>query len=130
MAHRFSIRLLLAVAWFTLCGCYEVKAGVQSQVWYWSVAGVASLVAAVGVLWRRNWAKWLVYVLSGAIVVTWVYALAWSLRSGRFPYPTLEETVLGLVPGFVLLAATIWSVDTIRRSFRAPISQVPPSGKN
>lgn len=129
MAHRFSIRLLLAVAWFILCGCYEVKAGLQSQVWYWSGAGIALLAAAVGVLWRRNWAKWVLYVLSGAIVVSWVYALAWSLRSGKYPYPTLEETLLGLIPGFVLIAATIWSVDTIRRSFRASVLPVPPTGQ-
>lgn len=92
----------------------------QHHTWFWCFAGFVSLVAAVGILLRWNWAKFLVYFLSSGIVIIWLYGLVLSLRAGTFPYETLELTVLGLVPGFVLLAATIWSADIVRRSFHVP----------
>jgi hypothetical protein len=90
--------------------------------WFWCLFGLVALVGAVGTVFRWSWSQWLVYIVAAVIVGIWVYELALSVRAGSFPYETLELTALGLVPGFILLAATIWSADIVRRRFRSPSS--------
>jgi hypothetical protein len=118
--HPLSVRVLLATAWFAFCGCYSIFSGFKNHSWVWCVSGLATFLGAVGILPRWPWAKWLVYVVSFVIVSTWIYGLIWALRAGTFPYETVELTALGLVPGFVLLAATIWSTDIVRRRYNLP----------
>jgi hypothetical protein len=113
-------RIVLAASWIAFCGCYSVWAGIEQRNGFWSAFGILAIIGAVGALVRWAWSQWLVYVVAAAIVGTWLYGLTLSLRAGTFPYATLKLTILGLVPGIALLAATIWSADIVRRRFREP----------
>ena len=119
MPLALSSRIVIATAWIAFCGCYMLWGGFETRRWYWALLGVAAVLGSVGALLRWRWSPPLVYCVAVAIVGIWLYALCASLRAGTFPYATLELTVLGLVPGFVLLTATIWSADVVRRRFRA-----------
>jgi hypothetical protein len=111
-------RIVIAVAWIAFCGSYCVWAGIEQRNWLSGLFGVTAVVGAVGVALRWQWSQWLVYVIAASILMVWLYGLFQSVRAGAFPYETLQLTVLGLVPGFVLLAATLWSADIVRRRFR------------
>lgn len=93
----------------------------QYHNWFGGIVGVLELVAATGIVARWQWCKWLVYGLAVVIVGSWLYGLALSIKLGSFPYETLQLTVLGLVPGFVIVTATTWSADTVRRCFRGDV---------
>jgi hypothetical protein len=120
VALTLTPRIVLAASWIAFCGCYSVWAGIEQRNWFWGASGLLAIIGAVGALVRWVWSQWLVYIVAAAIVGTWLYGLALSLRAGTFPYATLQLTVLGLVPGFALLAATVWSADIVRRRFRGP----------
>jgi hypothetical protein len=122
VTFALSPRIVLAAGWIAFYGCYLVWAGFTQRNWFWDLFGFVALVGAVGAVFRWRWSQWLVYCVAAAIVGIWLYGLAVSLRAGGFPYETLELNALGLVPGFVLLAATIWSADIVRRRFRSPQS--------
>ena len=116
-----SFRIVLAAGWFAFCGCYSLWVAYEYNNWFAGTVGFLELVGAVGILARWRWSRWLVYGLAVAIVGSWIYGLILSIRLGSFPYETLQLTVLGLVPGFIIVAATSWSADTVRRFFRSAI---------
>jgi hypothetical protein len=118
VAFALSPRIVLAAAWIALSGCYLVWAGLEQRNWFWDLFGLVALVGALGAVFMWRWSQWLVYCVAAAIVGTWLYVLALSLRAGAFPSGSLEVSALELVPGLALLAATIWSADTVRRRFR------------
>jgi hypothetical protein len=116
-----SLRIGLAAAWFASCGIYSEWVAFEYHNWFAGIIGVLELIGAAGVVARCRWSKWLVYGLAVVIVGSWIYGLALSIKLGAFPYETLRLTVLGLVPGFVIVAATTWSADTVRRCFRGVV---------
>jgi hypothetical protein len=122
VAFALSPRFVLATAWLAFCGCYLLWAGFEQRKWFWDLFGLVALVGALGAVFMWRWSQWLVYCVAAAIVGIWLYALAISLRSGAFPNGGVELTALELVPGFALLAATIWSADIVGRRFRRPTS--------
>jgi len=113
-----SFRIVLAAAWFAFCGFYSEWVAFEYHNWFAGIVGVLELVGAAGIVARWRWSKWLVYGVAVVIVGSWLYGLALSIKLGAFPYKTLQLTVLGLVPGFIIVAATTWSADTVRRCFR------------
>ena len=122
MTLALSPRIVLAAGWIAFCGGYLVWAGFAQHNLFWDLFGMVALVGAVGAVFRWHWAQWPVYCVAAAIVGVWLFGLVVSLRAGTYPYETLELSALGLVPGFVLLAATIWSADIVRRRFGSPTS--------
>jgi hypothetical protein len=76
------------------------------------------VIGGIGSVWKWKWSQWLVYFVAVTTVGTWSYYLILAIIAGKFPYETVQLTVLGLVPGFVALSATIWSADVVRRRFR------------
>lgn len=127
MTRSLLVRVVLATTWFALLGCYTVISGLAYRSWPWCLLGLAALIGATGIPPRWAWAEWVIYVLTVGLVGYWTFRLVWAIAAGSFPYETLELTALGLVPGFALLAPTIWSADIVRRRYRQPSTPSNPS---
>ena len=118
MSLALGPRIVLATLWLASYGGYAVWKSVPQWYWLGIAYGAISVVGGVGALLRWRWSQWLVYFVAVAVVGTWLYDLILAIRSRAFPYETLQLTALGLVPGFILLAAMAWSADTVRRRFQ------------
>ena len=109
--HNFKI--LLAAGWFAFCGCYFLWGAVIYPDWYVGTFGVLALVGAAGVILRWQWAQWLVYFLAFAIVGRWLYYLLVAIRANSArPFGTAA-----LIAFLVVVVATIWSAETVRRQY-------------
>jgi hypothetical protein len=117
MSLALGPRIVLATIWLLTYGGYAIWKSVPQWYWLGIAYGSISVVGGVGAFLRWKWSQWLVYFVAFAVVATWLYYLILAIRSGAFPYETLQLTALGLVPGFVLFAAMAWSADTVRRRF-------------
>ena len=117
MALALTPRPLIAIAWLFFCGAYGVWGFFQQHQWIVGLLGCAFLLAGLGVLLRWNWSQWLVYCLSALWIGSWLYTIYELVRAGTFPTEGLEITMLQLVPGLAIVAAMVWSTDTVRRRF-------------
>jgi hypothetical protein len=116
-------RIVLATLWLVSYGGYAIWKSVPQWYWLGIAYGAISVAGGIGALLRLRWSQWLVYFVAVAVVGTWLYYLILAIRSGAFPYETLQLTALGLVPGLILLAAMAWSADIVRRRFQPVASQ-------
>jgi hypothetical protein len=124
MSLSLSPRILLASAWLICGGGWLFWSSITQSIWWGSTLGLLSAIGGIGSLLKWKWSQWCVYFVAVTIVSVWTYYLVLAIRLGKFPYETMQLTVLGLVPGFVVLSATIWSADIVRRRFRLVHEQV------
>jgi hypothetical protein len=120
VAFNLSVRVIVAALLFALWGVYTLWTQYQYHIWFWVPFGMAALIAAIGLIFRWRWSRWLAYFVAVVNIGVLLFGLAVSVRAHTFPYETVELTALGLVPGFVIVAGTIWSTDVVRRRFRVP----------
>lgn len=115
-----SLRPVEAVsaAWLTCCGLWVVWSNVDARTWLGVPFGALILVATLGVLLKWRWSQWVIYVLVVWGTCVWLYLLWESTRAGYFPLETIQRTVLSLIPGISILAASIWSAYVVWRRFR------------
>jgi hypothetical protein len=102
----------------------------SEAVWTGALAAIL-LVGAIGLFFRRRWARFLVYFFSIAVVPTWVvYTIAFVARQGWPYYSTTLASIIGLIPGAVLCSACVLGCWAIHRYFRAGKANqgVSPSG--
>ena len=111
-------RIVLAVAWLTICGGYWIWAGFKRQSWLVIATGGVVVVASLAAIARWPWSHWILYafVLFGS--GGWLYLVWGAIRSGRFPLESMLASVLSLVPGLLILLVSIWAAETVRQKWR------------
>ena len=80
------------------------------------------LVAVVGLLFRRNWARLLVFVLAGLAWIGWIWIIAQIVLAG-WPERDLLKSAISLLPGTALLA--FWAVVAFAVRGRFPSRRRP-----
>jgi hypothetical protein len=123
VALTLTPRPVIAIAWILFCGMYGIWASIEQRQWILGALGFGFLLAGLGVVLRWRWSQWLVYALSTLWIGSWLYGIYLAIRAGVFPSEGLEITMLQLVPGLAIVAAMVWSADTVRRRFARPIEQ-------
>ena len=118
MSLSLGPRIILASAWLICSGLWLAWSCITESIWWGSLLGLLSVIGGIGSVLKWKWSQWLVYFVAITTVCTWTYFLIIAVMAGKFPYETMQMTILGLVPGFVVLSATIWSTDIVRRRFR------------
>jgi hypothetical protein len=113
-------RIIVAVAWLTLCGGYWIWAGFKRPSWLVIAAGIVVVVASLGVIAKWRWSQWVLYAFVLFESGGWLYLLWGAIRSGRFPLESMLASVLSLVPGLMILLFSVWAADTVRQRFRQP----------
>ena len=83
------------------------------------IASVIPSAAAVGLWLRQRWSQYPVYLLSVLSVGLWCWQTWLALQEGRFPYPTLSATLIGLVISLLPLTVMVGSSAVAFRFFRA-----------
>jgi hypothetical protein len=82
-----------------------------------AVTGVVSVIGGIGLLLNRQWSRYCIYVVSATVAMTWLYYVALSAQS--WPYNTLLESVISLLPGIFIVALGAGSSYLVMKHFRA-----------
>lgn len=124
MAHLVTpIGILIAVAVMALCGAYGIMQAVTDHSVISAVAGVAALVAAVGAALLKPWSRYLVYMLTAAIVGGWIYSLYIAAKAGYFTLYSRSQIVSQLAPGAFLVLLSCYCAYAVFRHFRLSAAQ-------
>jgi hypothetical protein len=115
-----NFKILLAAGWFAFYGCYLAWTAFALHHWLphdrraflVGALGVLALAGAAGVIVRWHGSQWLVYGVAVLIVGYWLYMFLMSIRAGD---SFQSAPIIALI---VVVAATTWSADTVRRRFR------------
>ena len=84
----------------------------------YAASGVVSAIGCFGLIAGLRWSQYIVYVLSSLFVAEWSYLSWYAVRKGLFPYETVLQSVLGLVPGILAVVLCVSSCVVVFRYFR------------
>lgn len=90
----------------------------SQAMWLWTIPAVVALSNAVGLLWRKRWAKLLWYATAVAACGWWVFEVVQVALSG-WPYSTMLDSVISLVPGLLLLTVCIGGSVVVTKDFHS-----------
>jgi hypothetical protein len=107
--------VFLIGALFIAYGVYALVQGRASPQWASLAVAGLSLLGGIALLLGRPWSRFCIYVVSLAIAGAWVYYTALAVPS--WPYGTLIETIIALLPGVFLLVIAAGSCYLVTRHF-------------
>ncbi|MFH2047047.1 MAG: hypothetical protein ABIK92_18110 [Pseudomonadota bacterium] len=97
-----------------LNGIYQIYANLNML---WISNGthlILNFLCAFGLLFEKSWSQHYVYVLSFFSIGGWFDGVINVYRNG-WPYSTIEESIISLIPGLCLIAGWfLLSVYTVR----------------
>ena len=113
------VGILITVALLALCGACGAWIGVTEHSVPFALLGAVALVAAVGAAMLKAWSRYLVYLLTAALIGTWSYSLYASATSGYFRvYPT-SQIAQQLAPGIFMIILSCFCTYAVFKQFRA-----------
>lgn len=77
-----------------------------------------SFIAAISLLLNKFWSQYLIYFLALLISGFLIYATVVAIKNGSWPYDTLAETIISLIPAASYIAASIGCGVVVYRHFR------------
>jgi hypothetical protein len=113
-----TIAVLLA-----LYGGFALQQGMGGENYLALLCAVLAFAAAVGLWLRKPWSQYCVYILASGFVFPWLW-YTWSVwwgvwRHNGWPYDTVLQGVIGLLPGLCMILCAVGSSVFVFRSFRA-----------
>jgi hypothetical protein len=113
------VGILITVALLALCGAYSAWIGVTEHSVPFALLGAVALVAAVGVAMLKAWSRYLVYLLTAALIGTWSYSLYASAVAGYFELYTASQLAAQLGPGIFMIILSCFCTYAVFKQFRA-----------
>jgi hypothetical protein len=111
MVIRTLAALLLACSIYF--GCWAVS----NSSPFWFVAVAIGVLTAYGLIMNRVWAKYLWFGIAALVSIFWLVSVG-CIAMSRWPYATALESIVSLVPGFVLLAVCGMGSVAVHKHFR------------
>lgn len=90
---------------------------ISSAAWWWIFPAIVSLVGSVGLFQQKRWAQYIWHTITMVNCALWVLTVLLVVSRG-WPYATLEESVISLVPGLTILAICIGGSVAIAKHAR------------
>jgi hypothetical protein len=110
-----------------LCGAYGIMQAITDHSVLAAIAGVAAFVAAVGAALLKPWSRYLVYLLTAAIVGGWLYSLYLAGTAGYFTLYSRSQIVSQLAPGAFLVLLSCYCAYAVFRQFRVSAAKTAPT---
>jgi hypothetical protein len=112
------ITIILIGAVFVIYGLYALLESRLNPNALGVVVALTSLVGGIGLMLNRRWSRFCIYVVSTTLIATWLGYVA-ILAARAWPYATSLESVISLVPGFLMLFVAAASSYLVKNHFRA-----------
>ncbi len=83
-------------------GLYGLWIAFSLHDWVPAAWGILALVGCVGLLLRKKWSQYLVYVVLLGIIVSWAIGV-WQVAATGWPYADPLSSIISLAPGILLV---------------------------
>ena len=83
-------------------GLYGLWIAYSAQNWVPAAWGTLVLVGCVGLLLRKKWSQYVVYVFLLGVIVSWTIGV-WKVAATGWPYSDFLSSVISLTPGILLV---------------------------
>ncbi len=70
----------------------------------------------------RQWSQYLIYIVAGGTILTLLDNF-WRVASEKWPYDTIQESILSLIPGFLLILLCVFIALLVFLHFRPEKNQ-------
>ena len=98
-------------------GVYSIIAGYQYGDWSSLIGSGLCLVAAVSLWLKKRWSQYLVYIVAALFCGSWLFVL-WQVAERGWPYSSISQTVIALIPGLLMVGVAIGSSVVVYRAFK------------
>src|SRR3954468_9846208 len=106
--HRTSYILVVAAAFLIgAYGSWVLWQSFEARHWQSDLFGVLSIAASLGMVARRSWSRFLVYLLVAFICFSWVGAVVSAVNAGAWVKYNALQVFLSLVPGIGLVLVAL-----------------------
>ncbi len=112
MLTNLLIVILLA------CSGYLVYWAVSYSAWIWILPAIVTAACAVCLFMGKRWAAYLWHAIALTVAVIWLVMIG-KLAFTGWPYHSLPETVISLVPGMLLLIVCVIGSIVVAKRFRS-----------
>ena len=113
------VGILITVALLALYSAYGVWTAINEHSLISALVGGVAIIACVGVAMLKAWSRYLVYVLTAALIGTWAYSLYAAAMAGYFRLFPTSRILLSLAPGILLVVLSCSCAYIVFRQFRA-----------
>lgn len=91
-------------------GIFTIKYSITGGAALPGIIAVIPLIGALGLFFKKSWARYFVHIFTISIVPWWIFSTIWLIWKKGWPYyPTTAQSIIGLVPGILLCLFCIFS---------------------
>lgn len=115
-------KVQIVAATLLIYGSYSVWAMIkhdQPLILLWTAA---SYLAAAGLLLKKPWSRFIVYLVCLFTIVGLLWYVAFMVANG-WPYPGVANSVKALVPATAVVSVCVWFMVITRKFFHANKNQ-------
>ena len=113
----FVIFCLLLLGIYGLWACWELWQNYRTGDPIYYGLTILYIFAAISLYLRKNWSKYLVYLISAFTSGTWLLAI-WVIVENGWPHSSIQASIISLVPGCFLLTVCICSSLIVHKYFK------------
>jgi hypothetical protein len=113
--------MLLIGALFIAYGVYALVQVRANPQWVAIAVACFSVLGGIGLMLDRPWSRFCIYIVSLAVAGAWAYYTALAVPT--WPYGTLSETTIALLPGMFLLVIAAGSSYLVTRHFSVVVGK-------
>lgn len=119
--------MLVTVAFLALYCAFAVWFGWSHRVWFMDVVGLVAAIACVAAATMQRWSRYLVYGLSLALALTWLFSIYAAARIGFYSVVPPLAISVSLLPDAVLLAVACFSSRMAHHHLGRPVAMPAPA---
>ncbi len=110
-----SIITWLISTMLTAYGSYNIWAIYLTGDYWFILWVIACFAGAIGLVFLKSWSQYFVYAVSFFTVGGWLYVTV-SIALQDWPYPSVLETIVSLIPGiFLSIVCVLFSIYIFKR---------------
>lgn len=116
-----AIKLLAAL--LVIVAAYIGWWAISAASFLWLPLVIICLVTAAGLFQSKSWSQYLWHVIALLVILSWAFSVV-RIASTGWPYNTVLESVVSLVPGLLLVAVCACGSAIVAKHFQG--SKNPP----
>ncbi len=112
-------RIYLVGLALTIYGLFTVNYSVTGGAVLPGIIAIIPLTGAAGLFLKKSWSRYFVHLFTIATVPWWTIYTIWFIWNKGWPYyPTVLQSIIGLLPGLFLCILCIGSSWVVHKYFK------------
>ena len=111
------LRMLITVALLAVYCALACWIAISRHSWLFAIITAAAAAACIGTALLESWSQFLVYLLTAALVVTWLHSVYTAYDAGVFKMLGMAQSVRLLAPDGVLMLLSCYCSYAVFRQY-------------